>query len=457
VRRRVIAKMTWQDLIDFEADYERWLHESQVPPPGESWRVWLMMAGRGFGKTRAGAEWIHAMASSRPGVMIALVGATIAEAGSIMVEGASGLLAVARSHRRRLVSEPRLGKLSWPNGSEARLFSGDSPDGLRGPEHDFAWCDELAKWRDAEQTWMNLEMGLRRGPSARALVTTTPRPMRLLRDIRDRATTVVTSGRTADNVNLDEGFVGAVTETYAGTRIGAQELDGELLEEFEGALWTREMIEGCRVESILPGTARWQSEELPEGAPRHATSPLHHAPHGPSPRPGEDFDRIVVGVDPPAGVGDGSDACGIVVCGSVGERLYVLDDATVRGLSPEGWASRVAAAAARWNSRVVVAEANNGGAMVETVLKAADLGLKVRLVHASKGKSARAEPIALKFETRKAFFAGEFPSLEAELCGMIAGGGYEGPGRSPDRADAMVWAMTVLGETKSGVPRVRRL
>src|SRR6185369_5410841 len=172
---------------------------------------------------------------------------------------------------------------------------------------------------------------------------------------------------------------------------------------------------------------------------------------------GETYARIVVGVDPPAGTGEGVDACGIVVAGSRGEELYVLEDASVRGLSPEGWANRVAAAAARWNTNVVVAEANNGGAMVESVLKAADLRLKVRLVHASKGKSARAEPIALKFEAGKAFFAGKFPELEAELGGLTAGGGYEGPTRSPDRADAMVWAMTVLSETRSGLPRVRRL
>jgi len=169
------------------------------------------------------------------------------------------------------------------------------------------------------------------------------------------------------------------------------------------------------------------------------------------------FDRIVVGVDPPAGGGEDSDACGIVVVGSRENSLYVLEDATVRGLSPEGWASRVAAAAGRWNTCQVVAEANNGGLMVQSVLHAADLGLFVRLVHASRGKSARAEPIALKFETGKAFLAGEFPGLEAELRGMIAGGGYEGLARSPDRADAMVWAMTVLSETRSGVPRVRRL
>ena len=421
-RRRIIRNMTWQDVIETDADYERWINDGQVEPPGEGWRTWLIMAGRGFGKTRAGAEWIFRLAAGKPGVRVALVGATIADARSVMVEGVSGLLAVARSHRRRVMWEPSLGRVKWSNGSEAQLFSGDSADGLRGPEHDFAWCDELAKWREAEEAWMNVQFGLRRGPRPRALITTTPRPMELLRRLEaDQGSTITTRGRTKDNLNLETKVIELLTATYGGTRIGAQELDGVLLQDVAGALWTREVL--ARARAALP----------------------------------ESFDRIVVGVDPPAGTGEGSDACGIVVAGSVGERLYVLDDASVRGLSPEGWSNRVAAAAARWNTALVVAEANNGGAMVESVLKAADLGLKVRLVHASKGKCARAEPIALKFEAGKAFFAGEFPELEAELGGMTAGGGYEGPGRSPDRADAMVWAMTVLSETRSGVPRVRRL
>ena len=301
------------------------------------------------------------------------------------------------------------------------MFSGDHADGLRGPEFDVAWCDELAKWREADATWDNLQFALRRGSSPRVLVTTTPRPIPLLKRIGDDKWTVTTRGRTDENVNLDERFAEVMQATYGGTRIGRQELDGEFLEDVEGALWTRELIERARA-------------EMPGG-----------------------FDRIVVGVDPPAGASEGSDACGIVVAGSSEGRLYVLEDATVRGLSPEGWASRVAAAAARWDTSQVVAEANNGGAMVQSVLNAADLGLNVRLVHATRGKSARAEPIALKFETGKAYFAGEFSELEAELGGMIAGGGYEGPGRSPDRADAMVWAMTVLSETRSGLPRVRRL
>ena len=418
-------------MLKLDADFETWAHANQLPPSGEGWRVWLMRAGRGFGKTRAGAEWIYRLAEGKAGVRIALVGGTIAEARSIMVEGVSGLLSVARRCRRRLNWEPSLGRLNWPNGSQAVLFSGESPDGLRGPEHDFAWCDELAKWRQPEESWMNLQFGLRRGQRPRVLVTTTPRPIEVLSRIEADPATITTGGRTRDNVNVDEKVIAMLTATYGGTRIGLQELDGELLKDIEGALWTREVIERC-FDAPFGETAS-QDERI--GA----------------------FDRIVVGVDPPAGVGEKSDACGIVVAGSRGERLYVLEDASVQGRSPEGWANRVGATAARWNAGLIVAEANNGGAMVESVLRAADVTVKVRLVHASKGKCARAEPIALKFEAGKAFFASRFPELEAELAGMTAGGGYQGPGRSPDRADAMVWALTVLGETRSGVPRVRRL
>ena len=224
-----------------------WAHENQLPPSGEGWRVWLMMAGRGFGKTRAGAEWIHRLANGKAGVRVALVGATIADARSIMVEGVSGLLSIARRYRRRLHWEPSLGRLKWPNGSEAQLFSGDSADGLRGPEFDFGWPDELAKWRQAEAAWDNLQMALRRGPRARVLATTTPRPMRLLERIRDAEWTVTTTGRTSDNINLDQKFIDVMTATYGGTRIGAQELDGVLLEDVEGALWSREVIERARV------------------------------------------------------------------------------------------------------------------------------------------------------------------------------------------------------------------
>jgi phage terminase large subunit-like protein len=421
IRRRIIATMSWQDVLETDADYERWVHDSQLEPDQDGWRVWLLLAGRGFGKTRAGAEWIHRIANSRPGVRIALVGATIADARSIMVEGVSGLLAVAKAHRQKLFWEPSLGRLRWPNGSEAQLFSGDNADGLRGPEHDVAWCDELAKWRQSDEAWDNLQFGLRRGPRPRALVTTTPRSIPLLQRIKQLPWTAVTNGRTSDNLNLDEKFIEVMTATYGGTRLGRQELDGELIEDVEGSLWPRESIDQARTE-----------------------------------RPAA-FERIVVGVDPPAGVGKDCDACGIVVAGRSQGRLYVIADESCQGLSPEGWARRVAAAVFRWDADMVVAESNNGGAMVGSVLKAAEVGVRVRLVHASAGKAVRAEPIALRFESGRAFFAGSFPQLEDELAALTAGGGYEGPTRSPDRADAMVWAMTELSETKSGVPRVRVL
>src|SRR5215210_1396613 len=356
-RARIILSMTPEQLLRLDGKFELWAHKSQLPPSDEGWRVWLMMAGRGFGKTRAGAEWVHGIARSKPGARIALAGSTIGDARSIMVEGVSGLLKVAALSRRKLEWEPSIGRLTWRNGSQAQLFSGDNADGLRGPEFDFAWCDEFAKWREAEAAWDNLQMALRRGPRPRALVTTTPRPLRLLERIGQMPWTITTRGKTSDNINLNEKFVEIMTATYGGSRIGRQELDGELLFDMEGALWPRELL----------ARSRWS---------------------GPHPR----FDRVLVGVDPPAGVGDEADACGIVVAGSAGNDLYVLADETIQGLSPEGWASRVATAAARWNTSLVVAEANNGGAMVQSVIHAADAGLKVRLVHASLGKAARAEP-----------------------------------------------------------------
>jgi phage terminase large subunit-like protein len=214
--------MSPQELLRLDACFEAWAHVSQLPPQAEGWRTWLLMAGRGFGKTRAGAEWVHAVASSRPGVRIALVGATIADARAVMVEGVSGLLSVAKLRRKRLLWEPSLGRLKWPNGSEAQLFSGDNADGLRGPEHDVAWCDELAKWREADAAWDNLQFGLRRGRSPRALVTTTPRPIKLIERILADPWSVVTKGRTNDNVNLDEKFVEVMTATYGGTRLGGR-------------------------------------------------------------------------------------------------------------------------------------------------------------------------------------------------------------------------------------------
>lgn len=427
-----LAKCQPRDLLLMDAAFELWAQRGQLPPQFEGWRVWLMMAGRGYGKTRAGAEWVHGLAAGI-GRRIALVGASIDEARSVMVEGVSGLLAVARKRRIRVKWEPSLNKLTWAQGSVAMLYSGDNPDGLRGPEHHFAWADELAKWRRPEESWSNLQLGLRAGPRPRALVTTTPRPMRLLETIRADIWTVATGGRTKDNVSLPKNFVDVMTATYGGTRLGRQELDGELMTEAEGSLFPRALLEGCRVSPL--------------------SLPLRGFPS--PPKGGEEFDRVVVGVDPP--VSEKGDACGIVVAGRRDGKLYVLADLSVEQATPERWARAVAGAASQWRASHVVAEANQGGALVESVLKAAEAGLKVKLVHASRGKSARAEPIAIRFERGEAFLAGIFPELEAELSGLRIGSGYDGPSRSPDRADACVWALTELSETRSGLPRVRML
>ena len=414
----MIAGMSTAELLKLDAAFDVWANDGQWPPDDAAWTTWLIMAGRGFGKTRAGAEWILQLAGLMP-VRIALVGATIDEARAVMLEGASGLTTLAARHRKKVTYEPSKNRLSWPNGSIATLYSGDNPDGLRGPEHHVAWCDELAKWRRPEESWMNLEMGLRCGARPRALVTTTPRPMALLERLLKRPRTVTTSGRTTDNVTLPRTFIETMMATYGGSRIGRQELDGELMTEAEGSLFPRELLERSRTERAA------------------------------------EYERVVVAVDPPAG-SDG-DGCGIVVAGRVSGVVHVLADRSVAACSPERWAAAVASAAAEWGASHAVAEANQGGKMVESVLKAADADLRVKLVHASRGKSARAEPVAIRMETGKAKLAGIFRELEAELSGMLAGGGYEGPGRSPDRADACVWAVTELSETRSGVPRVRAL
>jgi phage terminase large subunit-like protein len=452
-RRKIIRwlERTGQ-LEEFIARWRNWARPGQLPPDGE-WRIWLLMAGRGYGKTRAGAEWVHHLAEE-PGRRIAIVAATEEEGRRVMIEGASGLVACAAddSHPEW---EPSRGTLTWPSGAQAFLYSGANPEGLRGPEHDYAWCDEIAKWTQPQAAWDNLMFGLRRGRYPRALATTTPRPIPLLRALLGRADVAVTSGRTRDNAMLAQTFIDYTTGLYAGTRLGRQELDGELIEDLEGALWTREMVEKGRVEPFLPGTGRWQREALTEGARHLARGTLHQPSAGPPPRPGEDLKRIIVGVDPPASAG--GDACGIVVCGVDREGLgYVLDDRSARGMAPEGWAREVVRAAQDWGAERVVAETNQGGEMVESVLRSVDSALPVRPARARYGKGRRAEPVSALFARGKAKFAGVFAELEDELCGMTSAG-YEGPGRSPDRADAMVWAMSELMLGVRREPRIRFL
>ena len=421
---RFVSGLEPAEQREWRWDWTIWARPAQLPPPGD-WRVWLILAGRGFGKTRSGAEWVNAVAERDPQARMALVAANLPEARAVMVEGESGLLSVGAPWRRP-VFEPSLRRLTWPNGAQATLYSAAEPDSLRGPQHSHAWCDEIAKWDNAGgravSGWDNLMMGLRLGVLPRAVATTTPRAAVLIKRLLAESAggdVTVTRGSTYDNAaNLPARFLRAVKRTYAGTALGRQELDGELLEDIEGALWTRAMLEDCR-EPAAPELA-----------------------------------RVVVGVDPPAS--SEGDACGIVVAGRAEDgTAHVLADASVRRASPERWARAVARAAEAWNADRVVAEANQGGAMVASVLRAAELSLPLKLVHASRGKTARAEPVAALYESGRVRHAGTFPALEDELCGLVSGGAYQGPGRSPDRADALVWALSELMLGRTGEPRVR--
>lgn len=405
--------------------WEQWARPQQLPPPG-NWRVWLVCAGRGFGKTRAGAEWVRRIARDQPDARIALVAASLAEARAVMVEGESGLLACCPPGVRPLF-EPSLRRLTWPNGAQAFLYSAAEPESLRGPQHSHAWCDEIGKWdmagERAMRAWDNLQLGLRLGEAPQIAATTTPRATPLMQRLlagEASGETALCRGSTYDNArNLPLRFLTAVVGEFGDTTLGRQELLGELLTDLEGALWTRSLIERCR-----------------DTAP----APLAR--------------RIVVAVDPPASAH--GDACGIVVA-ALGEDgvARVLADCSAEKASPEGWARAVAQAAGEWRADRVVAEANQGGAMVESVLRAADCAMPVRLVHASRGKAARAEPVAALYEAGRVRHAGLFPRLEDELCGMMAGGAYHGPTRSPDRADALVWALHELMLGRGREPRVR--
>ena len=406
----------------FRAIEEEWWWgtlEGQREPIGD-WRVWTIMAGRGFGKTRAGAEWVWARARENGDARIALVGGTLDDVDKVMVEGESGILASARSGEDAKWT-PSRGVLLFSTGAKGFAYSGERPGALRGPQHHHAWCDELAKWRRPGECWDNLMFGLRLGERPRAIVTTTPQPGPVLKRILALPRSVATHGRSDQNPHSPADYRSAMQEIYGGTRLGRQELEGVLFEDVEGALWTRDLIEACK---------------------------------GPPPSP-DALRRVVIGVDPPASA-EGN-ACGIVACGMTAEGVaYVLGDHSVAGASPKGWAAKVAAAAEIWGADRVIAEANNGGNMVGEVLESVGAGLRVTLVHASRGKIARAEPIVGRFEAGKAKFAGSFPELEDELAGMTSGGQYHGPGNSPDRADAMVWAMTELFKPKRE-PRVLRL
>lgn len=398
---------------------------AQLPPDGD-WRIWLMLAGRGFGKTRSGAEWVDALARAHAGCRIALIGATIDDVRQVMVEGESGLVRLTRADPPQY--SPSLKRILWRNGSLATCYSAAEPESLRGPQQHFAWADEVARWDNAggraEAAWDNLMLGLRLGVLPRALATTTPRAVPLVRKLLAHPTVVVTGGATRANAaNLPPAFLAAMAASYGESALARQELWGEMVEDVAGSLFSRAMIAAARDDVDVAQCA-----------------------------------RIVIGVDPPASAH--GDACGIIIAARMaGEaaRFAVLADASVTGASPEKWARAVADAARDWRADLVVAEANMGGDMVQSVLKIADPAMPVRLVHARRGKSIRAEPVALLYEQGAVRHAADFPMLEDQLCGLLSAGGYAGPGRSPDRADALIWAMHALRHGDGVRPRMRRL
>jgi phage terminase large subunit-like protein len=383
-----------------------------------------MLGGRGAGKTRAGAEWLRALVLGRGGKhsaaeRIALVGETLADVRDVMVNGESGLLSLDWGKERpRWLGSKRC--LELPNGALAFAFSSEDPESLRGPQFGFAWADELAKWRYAEATFDMLQFGLRLGERPRQVVTTTPRPIPLLKRLIADPGTVTTRARTRDNPFLAEAFMTAIVGRYADTRLGRQELEAEIIEERVDALWHRDAIESCRVPSA------------PE------------------------LRRIVVAIDPPASSGAGSDCCGIVAAGLGADgAAYVLVDATAERLSPARWAKRAVDLFHRLDADRIVAEVNQGGEMVEAVIRQADETVPVETVRATRGKFLRAEPVAALYEQKRVRHVGAFPALEDEMCDFGLGG--LSSGRSPDRLDALVWALSALMLTKAGKPRVRRL
>ena len=411
-------------------DWMLFARAEQLPPAtaqgGGSWHLWLVMGGRGAGKTRTGAEWVRGMAlgippfSDEPTGRIAIVAETMQDLREVMVEGISGLLAVHPRDQRPAWSASRR-RLEWPNGAIAHGFSAEDPESLRGPQFGAAWCDELAKWAYAEKTFDNLQFGLRLGENPRQVITTTPRPTKLLKRLAADPTTALSHAPTRKNAaNLAPTFLAQIVGRYAGTALGLQELDGLFVEDRADALFRREVLEAQRV----------------------AKAPA--------------LSRIVVAVDPPAGSRRGG-RCGIVAAGrDEAGTLYVIEDGSLENARPEVWAGRAIDLYHRHAADALVAEINQGGDMVTSVLNTIDPAVPVTAVRAKRGKHVRAEPVAALYAQGRVRHAGAFPALEDEMVAFGPDGLADG--RSPDRLDALVWAITHLAlDSEAGAPRVRRL
>jgi phage terminase large subunit-like protein len=425
LRQLFLEELNEDDLEAMRYDWPIWARLKQRPPLSD-WRTWLVLGGRGAGKTRTGAQWLKGVALGDPHYpgnaagRIALVGQSYDDVRDVMVEGESGLLAIHKlSERPQWISSRR--ELIWDNGTVAKLFSSADPDGLRGSQFGAAWCDELCKWSNAQTTWDMLQFALRLGDEPRQVVTTTPKPVRVLKQLLNDPATITVRSTTQENQrNLASGFLDYVNGIYGGTRLGRQELEGEILEAHEHALWKHEQLDGLRV------------SEPPE------------------------LSRIVIAVDPPAGSGTKkkSAACGIIAVGKTDDNLcYVLADKTLERAGPNKWAREVVALYHLLKADLIVAEANQGGDMVRSIIHATDESVPVRMVHASRAKWVRAEPVALLYERGQVRHVGTYPELEDQMCAMSPDGLADG--LSPDRVDALVWAVTQLALAKQTSPRIR--
>ncbi|MFC6487350.1 DNA-packaging protein [Nitratireductor sp. GCM10026969] len=413
--KRALASLTDEECEQLLHDWRFFARPQQIAPEGD-WQTWLILAGRGFGKTRTGAEWTREQIKAGA-ARVGLIAPTASDARDVMVEGESGLLSVCWAGDKTFEGEP-LGRpsyepskrrLTWANGAIATLFSAEEPERLRGPQHDRLWADELAAWKYLRETWDMAMFGLRLGDQPRTCITTTPKPSPLLKEIVADARTAITRGSTFDNAsNLAPTFLKAIKEKYEGTRLGRQELSAEILDDLPGALWTRDQIDKTRV------------------------------------RTAPEMSRIVVSIDPSGtrGQSDEGDDIGIVVAGlGIDGRGYILADRTCK-LSPDGWGRRGVNAFHEFKADRIVAERNFGGAMVEHVIMTIDKKVPYKEVTASRGKVARAEPVAALYEQGRVSHVGGFADLEDQMC-LMAPEGYAGEG-SPDRADALVWALTEL-------------
>jgi phage terminase large subunit-like protein len=392
-----------------------WARPDQIPPEDDDWLTWFIRAGRGFGKTRTGAETVRDMVENHGAKRVAFVAPTAGDCRDVMVEGESGILACCPPWNKPTY-EPSKRRLVWPNGALATMYSADEPERLRGPQHDFAWCDELGSWRYAEGAWDMLMFGLRLGRRPRVIITTTPKPTKLIRDLCKAQTTRVTTGSTYANAqNLAASFLQVIANKYEGTRLGQQELYANILDEAEGALWNRAMMDAAHAE-------RFESrDDWP------------------------DFRRIVVAIDPAASNTQTSDETGLVVAGQAraSKRFYVLQDASGR-YTPQEWATKAVSLYNEYDADRIIGEVNNGGDMVEAVIRNVAPNVSYRKVHASRGKAARAEPIAALYEQDRVTHLCTSADLEDQLCTWEP----LGDEKSPDRLDALVWALTELSGGK---------